>query len=407
MNGKFRVTAFLFVLVVLLSCKDKKDTRFVIGTTDSLYSDILKEERRLLIYVPGQSNGSATDTSKRYPVLYLLDGDSHFHSVTGIMDQLTRNDLCPEMIVVAIPNTDRSRDLTPTHSLKLPDGTEQDFLKTTGGAENFTSFIKQELIPYIDSHYGTSPYRILTGHSFGGLFAINTLINHPDIFNSYVAIDPSMWWDKRKLLLRSDTVLRENKFEGKSLFVSVANTMEPGMDTLLVNVDTTGNTSHIRSIIHFAKTASSSRSANGLNFSWKYYGDDDHGSVPLISEYDALRFIFNFYKLPNDPKVTADDLARHYELISSKLGYSMLPPQDKINEAGYYFLGIRKFDQAFGFFSLNIKNYPRSANVYDSMGDYYVAVNDKEKAAGFFKKALNIQEHPTTRKKLEDLEKEK
>jgi predicted alpha/beta superfamily hydrolase len=183
----------LILLTVLLSCKEKKDNRLVIGRTDSLYSDILKEERKLLVSLPGDNNNDdPRDTSKRYPVLYLLDGDSHFHSVTGILDQLTRNGLCPPMIVVAIPNTDRSRDLTPTHSLKLPDGTEQDFLKTTGGAENFTTFIEKELIPYVDSHYGTRPYRVLTGHSFGGLFAINTLINHPDIFNAYVAIDPSM-----------------------------------------------------------------------------------------------------------------------------------------------------------------------------------------------------------------------
>jgi tetratricopeptide (TPR) repeat protein len=191
------------------------------------------------------------------------------------------------------------------------------------------------------------------------------------------------------------------------VFVSVANTMQAGMDTLLVNADTTGNTSHIRSIIHFAKNASASRSVNGLNFSWKYYGEDDHGSVPLISEYDALRFIFSYYKLPDDPRTTADDLTKHYELISTKLGYSMLPPEDDVNGAGYYFLGVKKFDQAFGFFNLNIKNYPHSANAFDSMGDYYVAVNDKGKAAEFFKKSLGIKENEITSKKLADLEKAK
>jgi len=85
------------------------------------------------------------------------------------------------MIVVAIPNTDRSRDLTPTHSLLLPDGTTQDFLKTTGGAEAFTTFLEKELIPYVESHYPTAPHRMLVGHSFGGLFTINALINHPGI----------------------------------------------------------------------------------------------------------------------------------------------------------------------------------------------------------------------------------
>jgi predicted alpha/beta superfamily hydrolase len=387
------------------ACTNEKDNRISIGLLDSLHSDILNEQRRILVYLPN-GNVPSADTSKHYPVLYLLDGDGHFHSVTGLIQQLTANGICPEMMVVAIPNTDRSRDLTPTHSLKLPDGQEQDFLKTTGGAENFTKFIENELIPYIDKKYPTSPHRTLVGHSFGGLFAINTLINHPHIFDSYVAIDPSLWWDERKLLLRSDTVLREKKFDGKTLFVSVANTMQPGMDTLRVAADTTGNTVHIRSIIHFAKSGLATRRDNGLNIGWKYYPEDDHGSVPLISEYDALRFMFSFYKLPFDPEITAEKLSQHYQNVSVKLGYKMLPPEQTVNQTGYYFLSEKKFEKALPFFELNIKNYPGSQNVYDSMGDYYVAVDDKPKAIEFFKKALEIGEGPNTRKKLEDLQKE-
>jgi predicted alpha/beta superfamily hydrolase len=323
-----------------------------------------------------------------------------------LLNQLAGNDLCPEMIVVAIPNTDRSRDLTPTHSLKLPDGKEQDFLRTTGGAENFTRFIEKELIPYVDSRYSTAPHRVLIGHSFGGLFAINTLINHPHIFDSYLAIDPSMWWDDRKLLLQSDTTLRNEKFMGKTLFVSVANTMQAGMDTVRVSSDTTGNTVHIRSIIRFAKTAAATSAVNGLNFGWKYYHDDDHGSVPLISEYDALRFMFSYFKFHVNENITAEQLTEHYRNVSAKLGFAMLPPEGRINDAGYYFLRSEKYDQAFGFFDLNIRNYPGSRNAHDSMGDYYAAIDDKPKAIESFRKSLSIGENDNTRKKLNDLEKQ-
>ncbi|HEX3386461.1 MAG TPA: alpha/beta hydrolase-fold protein, partial [Mucilaginibacter sp.] len=91
------------------------------------------------------------------------------------------------------PNTNRMRDLTPTNV--PPD-------KSSGGGEKFTDFIKTELMPHIDSIYPTASYKMLIGHSLGGLMAINTLINHPEMFNAYVAIDPSMWWDDRKLLNR-------------------------------------------------------------------------------------------------------------------------------------------------------------------------------------------------------------
>jgi tetratricopeptide (TPR) repeat protein len=126
----------------------------------------------------------------------------------------------------------------------------------------------------------------------------------------------------------------------------------------------------------------------------------------LISEYDALRFIFGFYKLPFDPEITVEKLTQHYKIVSSKIGYQMLPPEQVVNETGYYYLGDKKFEKALSFFQLNVKYYPGSQNVYDSMGDYYAAVDDKPKAIEFFKKALEIGQSEYTRKKLEDLEKE-
>src|SRR6201999_1400890 len=98
----------------------------------------------------------------------------------------------------------------------------------TGGGENFTAFIEKELMPHIDSLYPTAPYRILIGHSLGGLMVINTMVNHPNLFSAYIAIDPSMWWDDRKLLQQTATVLTREKFTGKTLFLAIANTMPAG-----------------------------------------------------------------------------------------------------------------------------------------------------------------------------------
>lgn len=396
----------IIFLAVLISCdqrKNEKGNSFIIGKADSLHSEVLDEDRKFFVYLPPNA-GDGSDSTKRYPVIYLLDGGSHFHSVTGLLDQLTANELCPEMIVVAITNTDRSRDLTPTRSLKLPDGSEQEWLKTTGGADNFLKFIETELFPHVEKNYPTEPYRLLIGHSFGGLFAIHTMMSRPELFNSYVAIDPSLWWDNRKLLLQSDTFLAEKKFDKKTLFVSVANTMPSGMDTLRVASDTSGNTVHIRSIIQFSKRASFARKTNGMDFSWKYYDEDSHGSVPLISEYDALRYNFSYYRMNYDPNETAQNFIDHYKMISANLGYRKLPPENAINDRGYNYLSTKKFDQARSFFELNIQNYPRSANVHDSMGDYYLAVGDTTKAKESFIKSLSLKEVKMTRKKLQDLE---
>jgi uncharacterized protein len=392
--------------LLTFACKQTKEYNVAVtlGIRDSLYSTILKEERKIWVYVPNSGTPS-NYLPQHYPVLYLLDGDAHFSAVASMLQHLSGNQICPEMIVVAIPNTDRSRDLTPTHSLLLPDGKPQDFLKTTGGGEMFTQFMEKELIPYIESHYPTAPNRTLVGHSFGGLFAINALMHHSQLFDSYVAIDPSMWWDKQRLLNFADTALKKEHFTRKALFLSVANTMQKGMDTARVVKDTAGNSFHIRSILHLAKEIDSNPD-NGLRFEWKYYGKDDHGSVPFISEYDALRFIFDYYKPDFDgDNITAAKINQHFKAVSGKIGYSMMPPEQMINGMGYGSLQQKKWEQAYELFNMNIENYPKSPNTFDSMGDYFLAKGDSSKAAEMFAKSLSLQETPGTRKKLVGLNK--
>jgi uncharacterized protein len=400
-----KYSLLLFLAVAFTSCNQKtesKNAAVTLGAKDSLYSDILKEERQIWVYVPN-SDGHSPFFPQRYPVLYLLDGPSHFSSVVSMFQHLSSNYIIPQMIVVAIPNTDRSRDLTPTNSLLLPDGSSQEFLKTTGGAGKFTAFIEKELMPYIEKAYPAAPNKTLIGHSFGGLFAVNTLMYHPQLFNSFVAIDPSMWWDKGRLLHHADTALSNKKFTSKTLFVSVANTMDKGMDTAKVVHDTTGNSSHIRSILHLAKEVDAHPN-NGLRFDWKYYGKDDHGSVPFISEYDAIRFIFDYYKPDYDfDKITADDITSHFKKVSDKIGYAMNPPEEMVNEFAYGLLQQKKTVQAHGFFNLNIVNYPKSFNAFDGMGDYFIADKDTARAVEMYTKSLSLKETAATRKKLEDI----
>ena len=406
---------YIIVLAILLgmgACSHP-DNKIVIGKTDHIYSKILKENREIWVHLPRSMNNSVFSTS-RYPVIYLLDGDGHFSSVTGMLEQLTEingNMLFPEMIVVGITNTDRMRDLTPTHT-QLNFAGDSSQPSTSGGGEEFISFIEKELIPHIDSLYPTSPYKVFIGHSLGGLTVMNTLIRHPQIFNAYLAIDPSMWWDRRSLLKQSGSILMQNNFKGKTLFLGVANTMSPGLDTATVRKDTILSNQHIRSILSLTDTLKKA-TGNGLRWEYKYYNEDSHGSVPLISEYDGLRFIFDFYNFKNanqlfDKNVSAEmavnSVKDHYKKVSQEMGYEVGPPEEYINDLGYGFLQNKMNEKAFAFFKLNVDNYPKSGNVYDSMGDYYVAINDKGKAIDNFKKALTLFNNPDTKAKLEKLE---
>ena len=405
---------FLFsisFIALFASSKAQTDNKIIIGKTDSIQSAILNEKRKIWVYVP--ADASNEDFAKqRYPVVYLFDAEAHFISVAGMIQQLSEvnnNMICPKMIVVGIPNIDRTKDLTPTHAIAGPPyffGSSE----KSGGGEKFISFIERELMPYIDAHYPTAPYRMLIGHSFGGLMVMHTLIHHTDLFNSYICIDPSMWWDNQHLLKEAIKASSEKKFHGATVFLGIANTMDDDMNINKVIKDTSGITRHIRSIITLKNYLEKARQ-NGLRFRWKYYDNDSHASVALITEYDALRFIFDYYPL----KITfkdfydttaslADKYERHFSKVSKEMGYEIKCPESLMNHMGYEALENKQFKKAERFFKYNVDNYPNSYNACDSFGDYFEAIGDKPHAIAYFEKALSIKENTDTRAKLEKLQ---
>lgn len=413
---------FLLFVLSLVSCKEdldkltvKTSNDIVIGHVDSIYSNILDESRKVWIHIP-QSTKESSNYKTKYPVVYLLDGPSHFSSVTGMIEQLSGNSIVPEMIIVGIENTNRSLDMTPTK-------VDIDFISgdsipyESGGGDRFLDFIEKELIPYVEKTQPASDYRTLVGHSMGGLAVINALASRKEVFNNYIAIDPSLWWDNRAFLHVADSLLTINKHNDKALYVGVANTMEAGMTIDKVQSDSIADsnfTVHIKSILQFVKSLDN-KTANGLNFKWKYYPDDDHGSVPFITEYDAFRFLFSWYKLKGvddlfseKSTLTAMEVQslffNHYEKISISLGYEEKPPQQLINSLSSAFLYNDMPKKANALLQLNLQNYPKNASVFDAMGDYYVFKSDTLKAIEYFKKALKIDETDSIKEKLKDLE---
>lgn len=415
---------FLLSFVTLVCCKQNVDQAtlekpigdIVIGHVDSIYSNILDESRKVWIHIPQSTKESSTYKTK-YPVVYLLDGPSHFSSVTGMIEQLSGNSIVPEMIIVGIENTNRSLDMTPTK-------VDIDFISgdsipyESGGGDKFLDFIEKELIPYVEKTQPASDYRTLVGHSMGGLAVINALASRKEVFNNYIAIDPSLWWDNRAFLHVADSLLTINKYNDKALYVGVANTMEAGMTIDKVQSDSIADsnfTVHIKSILQFLKSLDN-KTANGLNFKWKYYPDDDHGSVPFISEYDAFRFLFSWYKLKGvddlfseKSTLTAMEVQslfiNHYEKISISLGYEEKPPQQLINFLSTAFLYNDMPKKANALLQLNLQNYPKSAIAFEAMGDYYVAQSDTLNAIKYYKSSIKINDSPTLRSKLDALEK--
>ena len=405
-----RLTIFVLILT-LYSCgaqsQTPPDNTIRIGKAEEFYSKTLQEKRRLLVYLPGSY----------YDTYFYKRRDTEKMGVASMIKQMSEDGgglLFPEMIVVAILNTDRNRDLTPTRDTtetRMGRGSDNH----NGGGEKFLSFMADDLIPHIDSLYPTTPYRVFIGHSLGGLMVVHTLIHHPQLFNGYVAIDPSIWYNKALLLRQSQETLPGEDLRGRSLFIGGANSLQPGSDTVSVMSDTGSLFSrHMQGIFRMRNVLTKTSGDNHLRFSWKYYPEYNHNSVPLVAEYDGLRFLFDFYRLDfpydtfGEPSFKDDTiLSAHYADISHRLGYTVSPPEIFVNNMAYMLMGKKQFDRAWYYFNMNIQNYPNSFNVYDSMGDLYLAKGDKTKAMESFTKSLTLRENPETRQKLEKLQKEK
>jgi uncharacterized protein len=274
---KVKLLTSIVFLFVFIAAKSQNVDNITIGTVDKIYSNILKEERTLWIYNPTQTNRT---NIQRYPVLYLLDGEEHFYATVGMIKQMSG--VWGDMIVVGITNSDRNRDLTPT-------------VNNSGGGENFMNFIKKELIPRMDSTYPTAPYRIFSGHSLGGLTVINTLLNNTQLFNAYIAIDPSLWWENKKLVQQAKQDFLKKKYINVSLFIGRANDMPLNMDTLTALKDTTINTVLYRSVRQFVNILKNENNS-GLRWASKFYPQEVHETIQLIGQYDALKFLFDYYQ---------------------------------------------------------------------------------------------------------------
>lgn len=339
-----------------------------------LKSEVLGEERTVLVRVPaGYERGD-----QRYPVLYLTDGDAHILHTTATVQFLARNGRMPEMIVVGVTNTDRTRDLTPTRVETLPANPNVRF-PTSGGADKFLKFVETELIPHVEKNYRVQPFRILAGHSFGGLFALHAMLSRPELFNAYIAVSPSLQWDNFLLTERAKEFFKDRKEYKRTLYVSLGD--EPG--------DIGDGFRMFRDLLARQKTG---------GFVWQaaHMTDEDHGSVVLRSHYEGLRKVFDGWQLPRDPNTGAvaaggfKGVIEHYRKLSARLNYEVLPPEPVVNFIGYQHMNQRQNEDALAAFKWNVEHYPRSANVYDSLAEFYERDGKPDLALPLYARAVAL-----------------
>jgi predicted alpha/beta superfamily hydrolase len=338
----------------------------------TIKSSVLGEERTILVRTPAGYDGNM----HKYPVFYMTDGDAHIGHTASTIEFLARNGRMSEMIVVGITNTDRTRDLTPNKAVG-PNAAQS---PTAGGADNFLKFIATELIPEIEKRYRTQPYRVLAGHSLGGLFVVHTLVTKPELFNSYVAVSPSLQWSDEATLKRAQEFFKTRQELRATLFASLGN--EPGAIG--------------KAFVEFKELLATTK-IKGFEYEVEQMTDEDHGSVVLLSHYGGLRKTYDGWQMPRDPQtgVVAGGLKAadaHYKWLSEKFGYSIDTPEALINQIGYQYLlaPTPEADAAIATFKVNVERYPNSANVYDSLGEAYEKTGHLDWAAPLYEKAATV-----------------
>ncbi|MBN8855279.1 MAG: hypothetical protein BGO55_24260 [Sphingobacteriales bacterium 50-39] len=235
------------------------------GIKDSIYSQTLKEERRLQIQLPKEYKPGSTE---KYRVLYLLDGEWNAELFEQVQAWSRQWGFTPPIIMVGVVNVypnnqnQRFRDLTPTSGGQ----------NGAGGGPKLLTFLKDELIPYINKTYPSNGSNILWGHSLGGLFVLYTLFTEPQVFDAYIAADPSAWWDHG--FLGSYAKERVNTIKGiKSLFITGRTGIayhQMGIDSLEMLL----------------------KKIAPPNLQWKAvaYPDETHISQQYKSAYDGLKY---------------------------------------------------------------------------------------------------------------------
>lgn len=359
---KFQAFA-LFVVVFCLAVSVFGQTPPVVSvvhTPHKINSQILGEERTILVRVP--ANYSQSDT--KFPTLYMLDAHAPQNAMmAGLVDQQVWGGMMPEMIIVGIQNTNRVRDMTPTVVTDRAG---------SGGGEKFLEFIEKEVIPLVEKNYRTQPFRVFAGHSLAGLAVVNAFVSRPHLFNSYIAASPVLHWDNNYVVRRAEEVFKQNKDWKKTMFIALGD--EPP---------------YLNGFNSFKELLKKS-DPKSFEYEIQQYADENHGSVVLRAYYGGLRKTFAGWTPPASGNIA--DLENHYKKLSRRFGYEIKVPENMLNQIGYQLLRANRPDEAISAFRKNVENYPNSANVYDSLAEAYEKNGQMKLAAENYEKAYKRAE---------------
>ncbi len=282
--NKFLITLLIFSSPFLFSQNNKSKTTettkpFVLGVIDEIQSKELGENRILNIYLP---EGYNPKDAEKYPVIYLLDGSANedFIHISGLVqfNSFEWINQVPKSIVVGIATVDRKRDFTFATTLEK----DKKRFPTTGHSDKFIAFIEKELQPFIDKKYKTTESKMIIGQSLGGLLSSEILLKKPSLFNKYVIVSPSIWWNNGSILNIDSQILQENFKQPTEIYIAVGKEgLTPTEIPRVMEVDAN----------LLAEKIQASKSKN-IKVFFDYFPNENHGTILHLAVFNSFKFFY-------------------------------------------------------------------------------------------------------------------
>jgi len=344
-----------------------------LGTQYSLKSAVLEEDRPIIISLPvGYKNNE-----NNYPVLYLLDGLGNIKHQVGTVALLTESGIIPPLIIVAIESLDRSRDLTPSMAGKdVYGGTGEAGIPQSGGAVKFLQFLEQELLPYVESNFRTHPYRILEGHSFGGLFSTYALMEAPAMFNAFIIQSPALWWNKEEMTTKAKKFFKLNASLDKSIYFGIG------------GGDGWGMRQELERYVAVIKQNPLPK----LHWTHQEIGDEGHDDARLLLNYYGLKFIFSDLKVPEVVVNNYSDetFLKNEQLLFNKYGKNARRPGGDYFDLITKLLNDEKTFEAITVLKRAAEAYPKYVMLLNNLAQLYENTNQIDQAIAAYESAIAL-----------------
>ncbi|WP_033103584.1 MULTISPECIES: alpha/beta hydrolase-fold protein [unclassified Pseudoalteromonas] len=332
----------------------------------TIKSTVLNEERTVVVQLP---KSYQAESNKVYPVIYRLDGAGNIPLASAVIERLQNDNRAPEVIIVAIENTNRLRDFYPTVN-KEPQGP----VGEGGGATTFLAFFEQELIPLVNKNYRTHDYKVIAGASAGGVFALYALQAKPELFQAHIAYSPAVWWNYGAMVKSTKSFIAKTKDLNSYVYTNIgeeAGIMRERYDELQQSLQ--------------------SHKVQGLRFFSDAFDGISHGLTSAAGVFNAYYNLF----LPKQMPISAltDDVVSidaYYQNLSQQWGEQVSPPDRAVRLLGYNLTDNQQFERAIEVFKYNIKNHPKSVSAISALSYGYEMQGNISQALAHMKSALAI-----------------